>query len=129
MLMQGYTESQIAKKLQISRSTVSRAAQKLREEKKVWLKNVTDNYGFALEHGLVLERILDCTAKAYELFETTENTKERLTILKAIKDFSVEYYDIYGQVPLAAAFRKFVEDKTLKLLKKVKELIKKEISQ
>ena len=59
----------------------------------------------------VLERISDCIAKSYEMLEATENTKERLTILKAIKDFSVEHYVRYGQVPLAASFRKFVEEK------------------
>ena len=111
MLIQSYTESQIAKKLQISRSTVSRAALKIREEKKLWLTNVTDEYGFVLELGLVLERISDCISKAYEMFETTKNTKERLAILKAIMDFSTVYWDKYEGTPLAASFKKFVQEK------------------
>jgi len=111
MRTQGYTEIQIAKKLQVSRSTVSRASQKIVEEKKVWLKNITDEYGFPLELGLVLERISDCISKAYELFENSENPKEKLAILKAIKDFSVEYWEKYEGLPLAASFRKFVQEK------------------
>ena len=117
LLIQGYTERRIVMKLEISRSTISRDIRKIGEEKNQCLEEITHKYGFVFEHGLVLDRLNDCIAKAYEVLRMANTANERLAVIKVISSLSVLYWEKYSSVPLAASMKKFVYEKQMKVKK------------
>ena len=120
-LMQGMTETQIAKELNVSRSTVGRAKKSLRKQTSDWIDGLSKDDGYLLEHKLAIDRINGLIYELYQLKDKATKISEKIQILNSISHLQNNILDILSASPMLESYHRFVKenlfDKRLKQIK------------
>jgi len=104
LLIRGKTETKIAEELCVERRTIVRDVSFLKSTASNWLEGLAKN-GFIYEYKLGLDKIRDHEKEFQKLYEETEDTSQKLAILKALDDNSKLYLQLLGETPTVHAFR------------------------
>jgi len=85
LTLQGYTQEQIAEKLDVSTKTISRDAIEIKKDSIRWLDTLPRGQ-IQMYHRSNFETIERVIKELWQLFETTEDDKLKVKILKTIAD-------------------------------------------
>jgi len=81
LMLQGYTQQQIAEKFGVSLKTISRDFQELKKESAEWMEALPKGQ-IQVYHKSNLEIIEKVAQELWKLFENTEDEKLKLMVLK-----------------------------------------------
>ncbi len=107
----GMPQNEMAKKLQVSRSTIARDISELRNQSGDWLDNMTSEHGHVLELKTEMDRLDEVVYSLTKVRNNSKNPSEIIHANREIANISKKRWDLYRTLPLAAAFRKFVNEK------------------
>ncbi len=85
LMLQGFTQEQIAEKLDVSTKTISRDAIEIKKDSIRWLDTLTRGQ-IQMYHRSNFETIERVSKELWQLFETTEDDKLKVKILKTISE-------------------------------------------
>ena len=85
LMLQGYTQQQIAEKFCVSLKTISRDFQELKKESAEWMEALPKGQ-IQMYHKSNFEIIEKVTQELWKLFENTEDEKLKLKVLKTIAE-------------------------------------------
>jgi len=83
LMLQGYTQQQIAEKFDVSLKTISRDFQEIKKDSVRWMDNLTKGQ-IQMYHRSNFETIEKVTKELWELHENTDDEKLKVKILKTI---------------------------------------------
>lgn len=92
----------------MSRETVARDVAFLKKSVRYRLDELAKD-GFIFEYVVALERIKSYRAKYDELYEKSNDIKEKVAILKESRENDKTYLELLGEAPTIHAFRRAVE--------------------
>ena len=120
-LMQGMTETQIAKDLNISRSTVGRTKKSLRKQTSDWIDSLSKDSGYLLEHKLAVDRINGLIYELYQLLGKATKISEKIQIINSIMQHQKDILEILNNTPMLESFHRFVQENLIdKRLQQIK---------
>jgi len=102
--------SEIAKKLQVSRATVTRDIKKIRNENSNWINDMASKLSIITELKLTYERLLTSINHLTMLREEAKTVSEKIQLEKALVDFNKNLYDLQTHFPLAKSFNNFIQE-------------------
>ena len=102
-------QSEMAKKLHVSRSTIARDISELRHEAGNWMEGITKDYGYMIELKTELDRLQDVMYNLIKLRDKETKSSVIIQINKAIASISEKRFDLYTTTPMAESFKKFVK--------------------
>ena len=85
LILQGLTQEQIAAKLETSTKTISRDVKEIKKDSIIWMDTLPRGQ-IQMYHRSNFETIERVIKELWELYETSEDTKLKIKILKAISD-------------------------------------------
>ena len=112
----GMPQSEMVKKLHVSRSTIARDLSELRHEAGNWMEDITKDYGYMLELKTELDRLQDVMYNLIKLRDKETKPSVIIQIDKAIADISGKRFELYTKTPMAESFKKFVKEKMIPLI-------------
>ena len=111
----GLPKTEIAKKLEISRSTVMRDFKYLKVEMKERIRDLAKDNDYLFEHMTELDRLNDLIHSLYKQRENATKTSEVIAINRAIADISFKRFQLHDQAPMVTSIHKFVEEHVNKI--------------
>lgn len=110
LLIKGKSENQIAKELNVSRSTIVRDVSALKKSSQNWLEGLAKD-GFIWEYKLALDKIKNHGAELAELSEKATEIVEKIQLIKARDDNAKLYLQLLAEAPAISAFKKALNSK------------------
>lgn len=99
LLIQGFTQQQIADKLGVSFKTISRDYHQLKMDSIEWMESLPKGQ-IQLYHKTKFETVERVSHELWELYEKTEDQKLKLKILSTIAEKSKLYIDMIRPIQL-----------------------------
>ena len=96
-------QNEMAKKLQVSRSTIARDISELRNQSGDWLDNMTSEHGHVLELKTEMDRLDEVVYSLTKVRNNSKNPSEIIHANREIANISKKRWDLYRTLPLAAA--------------------------
>jgi len=109
-VVMGMPQTEMAKKLRVSRSTIARDISELRHETGDWVREATEDEGHMLEYKLELDRLDDVIYDLRKLRNKVKKPSEIVMINREIANISKKRWDMYIKMPLAVSVSKFVKE-------------------
>lgn len=111
----GLSKTEIAKKLEMSRSTVMRDFKHLKLEMKERIRDMAEDNDYLFEHMAELDRLNDLIHSLYKQRENATKISEVIAINRAIADISYKRFELHDKAPMVTSFHKFVEENVNKI--------------
>ncbi len=107
LLIQGFTEKEIAEKLGVSRRTIVRDIAYFRDQAQIWVENQAKGE-FVFHMQLALEKLQDSEREYNKLFEEAKTIEDKLKILKAKENNLALQTQILGEGPTLLGLNRIV---------------------
>ena len=108
-LRDGDSESQISKTLNVSRQTIVRDVQAIKNAAHSWLDDLA-NGGFVFEYKLSLEQIQQSRINLKMLYDEAQDIEQKRRLLKSLDDNVKLYLEILGNAPTIHAYRRAIAE-------------------
>jgi len=105
MTWKGESETNIAKKLGVSRATIVRDVKQIRSDSQNWIDDLAKG-GFIFEYRFNLEKIKQTNFALQELLAQTDDVSQKIKILKAMDNNTKLYLQLLGEAPTIYALKK-----------------------
>ncbi len=105
LLVNGKSETQIAKEVGVDRSTIVRDVMDLKKQSQSWLDSLPKGV-FVFEYKLALDKLKQTGAELSKLYEKTTRESEKLQILKAKDENTKLYLQLLAEAPAICALKK-----------------------
>ena len=106
----GMPQFEMAKKLDVSRSTIARIISEIRHDTGDWMESLTTNSGYILELKTEMDRLQDAMYNLIKLRDKVTKPSEIIQIYKAIASISGKRFELISMTPLAESIKKFVKE-------------------
>ena len=107
----GMPQTEMAKKLHVSRSTITRIISELRHEAGDWMEDLTADSGYLLELKTELDRLQDTMYNLIKLRNKETKPSVIIQINKEIANISGKRFELITKTSLAESLKKFVRKK------------------
>jgi hypothetical protein len=108
LLIQGFTEVEIAKKLGVSRETIVRDVRCLKSLANPWIDDLAKN-GFPFEYRLTMDKLKENERGYRKMLQKPDLTvTEELRIRKALDDNICQQFQLLGEGPTLQSLNKIV---------------------
>jgi len=104
LLIKGKTETEIAEELEVARRTIVRDVSFFKSTASNWLDGLAKN-GFIYEYKLGLDKIRYHGKELQKLYEESDDSSEKIDILKALDENAKLYLQLLGETPTVHAFK------------------------
>jgi len=104
LLIKGKTETEIAEELEVARRTIVRDVSFFKSTASNWLDGLAKN-GFIYEYKLCLDKIRYHGKELQKLYEESDDSSEKIDILKALDENAKLYLQLLGETPTVHAFK------------------------